>query len=397
MNYRIVLGSTALIAIVMLAIVVIPQTLSRSARLEVMRERVGEVSRLAASVIDGDLHRRLVEEPPAPPELRAAALAPLLKLHRAWPAAKYLYTMGVRDSQPFFVLDTAQDSAFASERALRPSQYLEPFTLRQEYASNWLDELAEGRTFVNPQFQMDDYGSFMTGHAPILDSNGKVAGFVGVDFTTDYEIAEESRFRHIEAASIAGALLLSLVLGVVYARHHANQQAELLLHYESAMRDSLTGLLNRRGANAAILAAVSNSTSDADTRTHACLLVDIDLFKTINDTRGHAEGDAVIRRLAGVLRSGLRDGDVTARLGGDEFLVFLPDCEIDAAERIAAQLLGAVREESRGSSSPFEVTVGVGVARATEGGFDLLYHRADHALYEAKASGRNRYAVYSAA
>ena len=110
----------------MLAMVTIPQTLSRHARLEVLRGHVGAVARVAASVVDGESHLRLIAGN-ATPEERAVALVPLLKLHRAWPEAKYLYTMGVRENETVFVLDTAQDAGFAAERGLRESGYLEPF------------------------------------------------------------------------------------------------------------------------------------------------------------------------------------------------------------------------------------------------------------------------------
>ena len=389
------LASAAVIAALLMAIIVIPQVLSRHARLEVLRGHVGEVARVAASVVDGGVHRRLIEAPDATPAERTAALVPLLQLHRAWPEARYLYTMGVRDGQPFFVLDTAQDAGLARERGLRASAYLEPFRLRQEYASNWLQELAAGRSFVNADFQHDDYGYFLTGHAPIRDAAGQVAGFVGVDFDLDYAVAEEARFRRIEIASIVSGLLLALLLGYFYARYQFRQQAELQLHVESSMNDSLTGLLNRRGADAAIRAAMSRRGLAERQRSHAALLVDIDHFKAINDTYGHAQGDAVITRLANALRAGLRPGDVSARLGGDEFLIFVPDCDSARARQVAERLLAAVRAEGARWGAPFEVSVGVAVTGAAEGNFDQLYHRADIALYQAKAAGKNRYAVYS--
>jgi diguanylate cyclase (GGDEF)-like protein len=388
------LASAALIATVMLAIVTIPQALSRHARLQVLRDHVGEVARLAASAVDGDIHRTLLAGN-ASAEARAAALAPLLRLHAAWPEAKYLYTMGSRDGQAFFVLDTAQDAAFAASRNLRASGYLEPFELREEYASNWLQELDAGRTFVNDEFQHDDYGYFLTGHAPIFDAAHGVAGFVGVDFDLDYYLAEEGRFRRIELASVLGTLLLSLLLGYVYARHHYRQKAELRAHYESSMNDALTGLLNRRGA----LAAIEAATARAGARTHAALLVDIDHFKSINDTHGHAASDAVISRLARALRVCLGPHDVPARLGGDEFLVYAPNCDLRGAQRIAEALLAAVRAEgaSGAGETPFGISVGIGVARPGEGDFDVLYKRADFALYEAKAAGKDRYAVFDPA
>jgi diguanylate cyclase (GGDEF)-like protein len=385
-------ASAGLIAVLMLAIVTIPQTLSRHARLDVLRDHVGEVARLAASTIDGDLHRQLIEGADADVATRMRALRPLLRLHSAWPEAFYVYTMGERDGRVFFVLDTAQDPAFAQQRQLRASAYLEPFKLRSEYASNWLSELQAGRTFVNRDFQHDDYGFFMTGHAPIRDSVGQTAGFVGVDFDLNYYLGEEARFRRIELASILSALALSLILGYVYARYHFAQQAQMQQHYEFSMQDSLTGLPNRRGA----LAAIDAAWAVPGARSHATLLVDIDHFKSINDTHGHAAGDAVIQTLATALRSCLRPGDVAARLGGDEFLIFARNCDLVAAEQLAQRLLATVRATASGAVS-FAVSIGISAAAVADASFDALYRRADTALYRAKAHGKNRHAVYDEA
>lgn len=385
---------TAAIATVLLAAVLVPQLQSRDARLQVLRAHVDEVARLAAATVDGDLHRRLIEgnatDRLPPDEALQQARAPLLRLHRNWPEAIYVYTMGVRDGMAFFVLDTAQDPAFAASRRLKASQYGEVFRLRPEYASHWLDELAAGRTYVNEYFQHDDYGYFLSGHAPILDASGAVAGFAGVDFDLDYYLREEARFRRIEITSVSFALLLSLLLGFGYARHRFTQQNQMQLHYESAMQDSLTGLLNRRGA----LSAIAAGWSDANIHSHAALLVDIDNFKTINDTHGHATGDEVVRNLAAALRACLRPGDITARLGGDEFLVFARDCDREGAEQIARCLLDAVRQTA--GPVRFRVSIGISVVTAAQGDFDRLYHQADTALYRAKDAGRDGYAFFAA-
>jgi len=378
------------IAAVLLTVVLVPQLLSRDARLQVLRAHVDEVARLAASAVDGDLHRALIEGPAPDAATLAQARAPLLRLHRGWPEAFYVYTMGVRDGMPFFVLDTAQDAAFASARKLKPSAYGEVFLIRPEYASHWLDELAAGRTYVNEYFQHDDYGYFLSGHAPIRDGSGAVAGFAGVDFDLAYYLAEEARFHRIEVVSIAFVLVLSLLLGFGYARYRFSQQSQMQLHYESAMQDSLTGLLNRRGA----LAEIEAGWSDANIHSHAALLVDIDNFKSINDTHGHAAGDEVVRNLASALRDCLRPGDITARLGGDEFLVFARDCDREGAERIARRLLEVVRLTA--GPVRFRVSIGISVVTAAHGSFDLLYRQADTALYQAKGAGRDGYAFFSA-
>jgi diguanylate cyclase (GGDEF)-like protein len=387
---RTLLIASGLIATLLLAAVLTPQILAKSARLEVLRNHVDEVARLAASQVDGDLHRRLAAGN-ADEALRKQALAPLLRLHQAMPEAFYVYTMAVLDDgKAHFILDTAQDEDFARRHGLTPSKYLELFELRREYPSDWLSTLLGGRTYVNPGFQYDDYGYFLSGNAPIFDSSGGIAGFAAVDFGLNYYMGEEEHFRRIEISSIAVVVLLSLLLGYGYARYRHAQEVELKHHYESSIQDSLTGLPNRRGA----LVAIDGLWSEGGAHSHAALLVDIDNFKAINDTYGHAGGDEVLKRLSHALRGCLRPGDITARLGGDEFLIFARDCDRRGAELIASRLLSAVR----GNSAPvaFSVSVGISVSDSTlHGGFDLLYRQADKALYRAKGEGRDRYEVFA--
>ncbi|MET0281419.1 MAG: GGDEF domain-containing protein [Steroidobacteraceae bacterium] len=386
---RTLLIATAILATLLLAVVLVPQILARDARLQVLRAHVDEAARLAASPIDGDLHRQLVEGTGDVEAVRRLELAVLVRLHERWPEAAYLYTMGVKEGRAFFVLDTAQDEDFARRRNLRASAYGEPFELREGYPRDWLDVIMAGHIYVNPGFQYDDYGYFLSGHAPIFDSAGEVAGFSGVDFDLDYYVAEEQRFRRIEIASAVVVVLVALLLGYLYARYRYASEMELQRHYETSMQDALTGLPNRRGAMARIQALWRES----GVASHAALLVDIDNFKDINDTHGHVAGDEVLQVLAAALQGALRPGDLAARLGGDEFLIFAPDCDRAGAEAVVARLLQAVREVA--APLPFSVSVGISITQGLQGGFDLLYREADTALYRAKAAGRGRYELFS--
>jgi diguanylate cyclase (GGDEF)-like protein len=388
-HLRTLLVATAAIAVLLLAVVLTPQLVARDARLEVLRQHVDQMVRLAASQVDGDLHRQLLDGA-ADQATLARARTPLLRLHATWPEVHYLYTMGMEDGRAYFILDTAQDVAFAARHGLTASAYMEPFEQREEYRDNWLTRLALGEVYVTPGFQRDDYGTFLSGHAPFHDSTGAISGFIGADFSLDHYLSEDRRFRHIEYASIAVTLLLSLVLGYLYAWRQYAQQAELRHHFRSSMLDPLTGLHNRRGA----LAAVAKLWEAPDANTHAVLLVDIDNFKHINDSRGHHAGDAVLRALASALRRSVRPGDITARLGGDEFLVFARGCDQQAAELIANRLLTEAR--SNEGAARFTVSVGFAISDGMQGGFDLLYRHADAALYQAKGEGRDRYAMFTA-
>ena len=222
-------------------------------------------------------------------DLYARALEPLVRFHSANPDMFYVYTMVERGGGTYFVLDTAASSELKTERRLRASGYMEPFQIRKEYESDWLKQIAAGTTWVTPTFQQDDYGDFLTAHTPIYDSQHRYSGFVGVDFDLQYYLAQEARFRTIGTWSLAAALIVALLIGYLIARYHFDLNHRIEEHYHTSIRDGLTGLLNRRGALDAIGKSLARRTAS-----YATLLVDIDDLKAINDTRGHAYGDAVI-------------------------------------------------------------------------------------------------------
>ena len=99
---------------------------------------------------------------------------------------------------------------------------------------------------MTPNYQQDDYGYFLTSHVPIYDSQGRYSGFVGVDFDLQYYLAEEARFRVIEAGSLAVAALAALLIGFLVALYHHDLQQRMRELYYGATRDEATGLFNRR-------------------------------------------------------------------------------------------------------------------------------------------------------
>jgi diguanylate cyclase (GGDEF)-like protein len=376
------------LAAILVAIVEIPQWLSKQARLEVLQSHVKQVAQLAASVVDGDLHRQLLDSKNHTPELYARALRPLVNFHTADPDIFYVYTMMERNGETFFVLDTAASPELRTTRKLRASAYMEPFKLRPEYESDWLQQIAAGTTWVTPTFQEDDYGYFLTAHAPIYDSQGRYSGFTGVDFDLHYYLAEEARFRAIGLGSLLAALISALLVGYVVAIYHYDLNHRMQEHYLTSIRDGLTGLLNRRGALDAIGKSLARRTAS-----YAVLLVDIDNLKTINDTHGHAMGDAVISGVAEEIRRTIRDGDNCARLGGDEFMIFAPDCDAKGAADIAQRILVHVAER-KDLPDGFTVSIGIAVQEHARADFDRMYRDADAALYRAKSAGKHRFTVF---
>ncbi|MCD4511878.1 GGDEF domain-containing protein [Brucella pseudogrignonensis] len=172
-----------------------------------------------------------------------------------------------------------------------------------------------------------------------------------------------------------GALSLSFTQARI-AKRHANE----------ARIDSLTGLLNRR-AVFSLLATTPLKAGDA------AIAFDLDGFKAINDTHGHAAGDRVLEEFANILRSLVGESGLTARLGGEEFLVVMRDMSNFRTLAIA----DAIRERLSaftfdGNAGPFQTTTSAGIAFFTlaDREFDVVFQRADAALYRAKGLGRNR-------
>lgn len=129
----------------------------------------------------------------------------------------------------------------------------------------------------------------------------------------------------------------------------------------------------------------------------ACLMIDVDHFKTINDTCGHLTGDALLQGLARRFQGLFRRADIVARIGGDEFMIFLENLsDLDVVLNKGKQMLAQARllGEERGLPQPLTLSIGVADTRQEVDGFQDLYRHADIALYHAKASGRNCIRVY---
>lgn len=110
---------------ILLPLVAVPQWLSKQARFDVLRNHIGEIAEVAASVVDGDLHRRLLDPENFTEDLYTEALDPLVRLHSADPNIHYLYTMVERSGAAHFVLDTANSPRLRTDRELRGSAYME--------------------------------------------------------------------------------------------------------------------------------------------------------------------------------------------------------------------------------------------------------------------------------
>jgi diguanylate cyclase len=154
--------------------------------------------------------------------------------------------------------------------------------------------------------------------------------------------------------------------------------------------DPLTGIANRRVFAARLKSEVARSQRNGTSLSLA--IWDIDHFKRINDNYGHTFGDDVIRCVAQVIESNLRDSDFTARYGGEEFVTLLPDCDADGAKALAEKINRAIQQSGCCFSTiGFNLTASCGIASLHGPDPDgTLFKRADDALYRAKVTGRNR-------
>ncbi|RUQ68138.1 diguanylate cyclase [Azospirillum doebereinerae] len=156
-----------------------------------------------------------------------------------------------------------------------------------------------------------------------------------------------------------------------------------------AETDPLTGAANRRSFLERAEAAAADT--ERRQRSLSVLLLDIDHFKSVNDTRGHAGGDEALKRLVECCGMVLRPNDLLGRFGGEEFVVLLPETNAYVAVGIADRLRQAIEAMTvEHAPEPFRITASIGVSGVGADGIDAALRRADDALYAAKKAGRNR-------
>lgn len=176
-------------------------------------------------------------------------------------------------------------------------------------------------------------------------------------------------------------------------RYNDRLRASVTQSLEMAVTDALTGLHNRRYLDSHLQTLFDRAV--ARRRPLSIMIVDLDRFKSINDTHGHDGGDDVLREFARRLRQNMRGIDLICRFGGEEFVIVMPDTEGQVAEKVAERIRAEIARTpfSVGKQGqPVRITISVGVSsvKRQDDNVAALLKRADLALYEAKKSGRNR-------
>ena len=208
----------------------------------------------------------------------------------------------------------------------------------------------------------------------------------GVEGVLAFEHERRNVLQRLFAPGVERRMVSTAEQAAAHAALAISRATLLQQTQRAAQTDGLTGLANRRTFDAALAAGIERGSADGSGC--AVALVDLDHFKSVNDTHGHLVGDAVLVALAGCLQTTVRSGDLPARYGGEEFAVIMPGTTAQDAVVVAERLRAAVEA----MDAPVPVTASIGVAAAPAQGTasaDLLA-AADAALYEAKSAGRNR-------
>lgn len=185
-----------------------------------------------------------------------------------------------------------------------------------------------------------------------------------------------------------------ITVGEILLKFISHASLEARYHeevYQLATHDPLTDLYNRRHFAEQLDTEIARALRHG--RPLSLCIIDVDLFKPVNDTYGHIAGDGVLKQMSAILRSQVRREDVAARIGGEEFAVLLPETDLDGAREFAEQFRGAVAGTLfHPGGVPQHITVSVGIAqvRPERGDRSRLMQAADSALYRAKDEGRNR-------
>lgn len=268
----------------------------------------------------------------------------------------------------------------------------------QVYRECILDAWSAKTVKVNENLRelMDDFSS------STQDVSGQILNFDHSLQDFSYALSEEEIDEARRERLLRDSLGLRTGLSALQVELEESQrtiarlQADLVKLESEALTDPLTGLFNRRGLDVAFERLVRQSGS-GEARC-SVVLIDIDNFKTVNDTFGHLFGDQVIRGIAGTLRNHARPDDLVARYGGEEFVLVMPQTPVAEAQASAERLRAFIERSTikrRGQNeSVAKVTVSAGVTGFAAGDtLSSLLARADHALYSAKNHGRNQVAL----
>lgn len=208
-------------------------------------------------------------------------------------------------------------------------------------------------------------------------------------FVTKHDGGQTAEIRQSLWLSVLMCLLVTAIVMTLFSLLIRRYQRRI---ERLAATDQLTELPNRRGFE--MLAGQAIEEARREQQPLSAIVIDLDHFKTLNDTHGHLAGDVVLKGFANQLRASLRRSDIVCRWGGEEFIVLFKNTALDTAQQLAEKLRAQLEQQHFfWEDKALKVTISIGLTNLTGGeGLDALIARADRALYRAKQSGRNRIA-----
>jgi diguanylate cyclase (GGDEF)-like protein len=244
------------------------------------------------------------------------------------------------------------------------------------------------------------YGKILTEVRPFMVESGLIHRYcevvrTGVPYTCEVFIDDEmisGTWLNIQVVRIGNSL--AVTSRDVTEHRRRSDHVNYLAHH-----DHLTGLANRTLLHERLRQAIFRAQSQDHNHGHkvAVLLLDIDYFKQINDSLGHADGDLLLATLGQRLFSSVRDSDTVARMGGDEFVIVMPEFRtVEDVERSGREIIRTVSQPVEVGDRHISLTVSVGIAIYPEGGCTVeeLLRNADAAMYSVKDTGRNDLCVF---
>ncbi len=289
------LGLITLIAC--LALSALPTTYSFLRQKEIYHEdfraSLGKVVATLAQSIDGDLHDTLKNSKEVNSLAYFKTISPLTRFHNLNPEIFNIYTVIEVEGKRHYILDTCNDPAYSPTRKVNPVTPMEEVFVDEKYGDYWFELPKKGQVYVNNDFETDNYGTYISGHAPFFNSKGEFAGILGIDYNAKGYHAQMQNFTRIFAVSIAMAMTLSILAAMIVTKLTARlkesyEEVENLSYY-----DRLTGLLNRFIFMEFFEKEIEKVKRSGDNL--YLIFLDIDNFKSFNDLYGHKFGDEAIR------------------------------------------------------------------------------------------------------
>ena len=306
----------------------------------------------------------------------------------------------VRSSLERRVLQTELEEALAETRAMLEISPVATFFVKDGKMA-WVNAMGPqllgykaaeliGQSTAQLHLNQDDYAN--------LDKKSEAILKTGAIFRGDVHMRRKDSKVILMRVAATAIAPWDLPKGVVWILEDVTaQRADAARIAFMAHHDQLTGLPNRLLLSDRVRVALANAARAK--QLCAVMFLDLDKFKSINDTLGHGIGDELLIEVARRLKANVRDSDTVARLGGDEFVVVLPGIkQIDDVEMVAQKIRTALASGYGLNGSAVETTPSIGIAIYPANGdtADALFLRADEAMYAVKHSGRNNYRFYTA-